>query len=600
MNRRSFLMTASAFSLTAGCAEKKSATVDPDALVRDALDALYQLRVELFPEFATSEGASLNASQWNAADNGPFNLLMSSTSDAAESIAGLSGEAMSFSSEISRQALLYDAGVMRGDAAYLDHRYVFSHMYGKHTELPTFLINKHKVDSEIDFQNYMARLEGLGRQLDQYRERAAAAAVRGIRPPQFLYDRVIDSCRDFIAGAPFSDVERVNPLFQDAMSKLRKLKLGQEKRLSYETRIRRAFMDGIRPSYDRLIDYLTEDKKLASNEAGVWRLPDGEAYYRQRLRARTTTDMSPQEIHDLGLAEVARLRKEVEAVMDEVGFEGAVTAFFEAVRNDPRFYLPDTEEGRAKYRQMAEDYVAGIYETIETEFFRKPSIPLEVRRVEPFREKSAGKAFYSRGAPDGARPGIFYVNTITTDDLPTYMLEGRSYHEGVPGHHFQIATAQQLTDLPKYRRVARYTAYSEGWALYAERLAREMGFYRDPYSNFGRIARELWRATRLVTDTGIHAFRWSRRKAIDYLLQNSPHPEGACVAAVDRYCAMPGQATAYSIGMLKILELRARARATLGDRYDQREFHDAVIGSGPLPLATLEEVVLRFIERRAG
>lgn len=269
------------------------------------------------------------------------------------------------------------------------------------------------------------------------------------------------------------------------------------------------------------------------------------------------------------------------------------------MRSDPRFYLPDTPEGRAEYIALAVEAISRMNEDLPRLFHILPQAELEVRAVEPFRERSAGKAFYSAPAPDGSRPGVYFANLYRMADMPLYQLEALAFHEGVPGHHMQIAIAQELGDLPKFRRFGNFTAYSEGWGLYSELIPKELGYYQDPYSDFGRLAMELWRAARLVVDTGLHDKRWTREQAIHYLIENTPNPEGDARRAIDRYIVMPGQATAYSIGMLKILELRQRAQDRLGSAFDIRDFHDVVLRSGPVPLSLLEENVETWLEASA-
>lgn len=589
MDRRSFLASASACAALTGCGRGGASHAGRvEAILNDAFEA----RLAAFPEFALSQGDLANRHKWDPLDRSVEDAQLSLEQSLARRMREqVDPSLLDKQSAISRDVFLYDVERASANAPYRDHLYLFSPMRGRHTELPTALINTLPARSRDDVDAYILRLEGLGAQLDGYRERAEEAAAYGVRPPAFLYDRVIASCRVVITGAPFDLGEADCPLFADLRQKLVRAGVEGEGAEAAMGAAAAALTERVKPAYERLIAFLERDKALAHTEPGVWRLPDGEAFYAERLRTHTTTDLTADEIHELGLSEVMRLRSEIKSVMRDVGFSGEVADFFRSMRENQRFYLPNNEEGRESYRRMAEDFINGITPAMKKQFFALPTIPLEVRQVEPFRRESAGKAFYSRGAADASRTAVFYVNTVEMADMPTYMIEGRAYHEGLPGHHMQIATAQQLWDLPAYRRARSYGAYSEGWGLYSERLAREMGFYKDPYSNFGRLAREIWRATRLVTDSGLHAKRWTRQEGVNYLLENTPHPEGACIAAIDRYSAMPGQATAYSIGMLKILELREKFQTLQGDSHDPRDFHDRVLSSGPLPLAVLEKLV---------
>ena len=343
-----------------------------------------------------------------------------------------------------------------------------------------------------------------------------------------------------------------------------------------------------------------EQAATVTDDDGAWKLPDGDKYYSLQLEAMTTTDMTPGEIHDLGLAEVARIHGEMNKIKDSVGFDGTLQDFFVYMRTDPdgKFTYPTTDEGREQYLTEATNIINTMKGRLDELFLRKPKAELIVKRVEPFREQAAGKAFYQRPAPDGSRPGIYYANLYNMADMPIYQMEALAYHEGIPGHHMQLAISQELEGIPSFRKYGGFTAYTEGWGLYSEYIPKEMGFYEDPYSDFGRLAMELWRAARLVVDTGLHDKKWTRQEAIDYLLTNTPNPEGDAIKAIERYIVMPGQATAYKIGMLKILELRSKAEAALGDTFDVREFHDVVLKHGPVPLAILQENVDQWIETK--
>ena len=316
------------------------------------------------------------------------------------------------------------------------------------------------------------------------------------------------------------------------------------------------------------------------------------------IRDRTTTDLSASDIHDLGLAEVERIHGQMQAIMKQVGFEGSLQEFFQHLQTEPRFTYEDSDAGRDAYLKEATRLIDVMKGELDAVFLTKPKADLEVRRVEAFREKAAGKAFYNRPAPDGSRPGYYYANLYKITDMPKYQMEALAYHEGIPGHHMQIAMAQELEGIPKFRKFGGYTAYTEGWGLYSEFLPKEMGFYEDPYSDFGRLAMEIWRAARLVVDTGLHDKKWTRQQAIDYLTTNTPNPLNDCVKAIERYIVMPGQATAYKIGMIKIQDLRADAKKRLGDKFDIREYHAVVLDSGPVPLNILEERVNDWVESK--
>lgn len=489
-------------------------------------------------------------------------------------------------------------------AKWRGYNYAFSQMRGSHAGIASFLIGQHKVTSKSDAEAYIARLKGVETYLGQNLENAKTSAERGIRPPLFVYDFVIEGAANVVDGYPFEGVgpESPSPLYADFTGKTDALVTNgtitpdEADQLNFEAR--GALLDHVYPTYFDLITWVSEDKANATTDDGAWKHPSGAEYYRDRLSLMTTTDMSADEVHNLGLSEVARIHDEMRTIMTEVGFEGSLQDFFDFTRTDAQFFKPTTEEGKAEYLAEATAMIDTMRDALPSVFNTFPQAELEVKAVEAFREKAAGKAFYQRPAPDGSRPGVYYANLYRMEDMPLYQMEALAYHEGIPGHHMQLAISQELTGIPKFRKYGGYTAYTEGWGLYSEFLPKEMGFYEDPYSDFGRLAMELWRAARLVVDTGLHEKQWTREEAIDYLLTNTPNPEGDARKAIERYIVMPGQATAYKIGMIKIVELREDARARLGDAFDIRDFHDVVLKDGPVPLEILEENVEAWITKQ--
>ncbi len=488
----------------------------------------------------------------------------------------------------------------RAEAAFpfRSHAYTFNQMSGVQSGIPAFLINQHKITSASDAEAYISRLNNLPAYLGQHVETAKASAARGILPPAFVFDDVLSDARGVITGYPFSGTPGTaqdSPLMADIRNKIDALaanaSITPQQAADLLARATQALKVSVGPAYEAAIAELIRQQEAATTDDGAWKLPDGADYYNMRLAQMTTTNLTADEIHQIGLDEVDRIHTEMQAIMTEVGFEGSLTEFFEFMRTDPRFYKPETPQGRAEYLAEAEAAIERMKGDLPGLFNRFPKADMIVKAVEPFREKSAGKAFYSRPAPDGSRPGVYYANLYRMADMPTYQLEALAFHEGIPGHHMQIAIAQELEGLPSLRRFGGYTAYSEGWALYAERIPKELGYYSDPYSDFGRLAMEIWRAARLVVDTGIHSRKWTREQAIQYLMDNTPNPRGDCEKAIERYIVMPGQATAYTIGMLKIVELRERARNQLKAQFDIRAFHDIVLRDGAVPLAVLEETV---------
>lgn len=502
--------------------------------------------------------------------------------------------------KISYDIWLYQLAQEEAALPFRRRGYIFHQMNGPHSFLPNFLINFHKVETADDMRAYITRIGGVSRALGQALERAQFAADEGVHAPRFAYKGVKAQSQALIAGAPFTE-EGDAPLWGDANRKIAALvEAGEiDEAAAEEMRgaVRETLIADFKPVYDALIAWVDVDIENASEVAtGVGALPDGEAFYKERLAASTTTDMTADEVHQLGLSEVTRIRGEMEAIKEAVGFEGTLQDFFTFVREDDQFYYPNTDEGREAYLQAARDHLAFLNTKLPEYFGLLPKADLVVKRVEAFRERDGGAQHYYPGTPDGSRPGIFYAHLSDMKSMPIPQLEVIAYHEGNPGHHMQNSIAQEVEGLPEFRNQASFTAYGEGWGLYSELLAKEMGAYQDPYSDFGRLTTEIWRAIRLVVDTGLHSKNWTEQQAIDYFTANSPAAAGQIKSEVQRYIVMPGQATAYKVGMLKILELRERAETELGDGFDIREFHDIVLGGGALPLAVLERRIDEWIE----
>jgi uncharacterized protein (DUF885 family) len=478
--------------------------------------------------------------------------------------------------------------------------YPVSQMRGVHAQIPTFLINIHKIDNVKDAEAYIARLNAIPKLFDQLIVNLQAREDKGVVAPRFVFPLVLDACHKVIQGKPFDSSADNSPLLDDFTKKIGALKdvdsATRDRLLSGATK---ALNESVKPAYEKLIAFLESQSKRANDDAGVWKFPDGADFYSSALRRTTTTNLRADQIHEIGLKEVARIHAEMTKIKNKVGFKGNLQEFFKFMREDRQFYLPDTDEGRAKYLARAVQIIDEMKKRLDELFATKPKADIVVKAVEKFREQSAGKAFYQQPAPDGSRPGMFYVNLREMQSNPTYQLEALAYHEGIPGHHMQIAIAQELSGVPKFRKFSHaYTAYTEGWGLYSEQAPKEIGMYRDPYSDFGRLALELWRAGRLVVDTGIHHKKWTRQQAIDYLKQNTPNSEADCIDSINRYIVMPSQATAYKIGMIKILELREKAKRQLGNKFDIHQFHDVVLTNGALPLDVLEELVDRWIKSK--
>ncbi len=468
--------------------------------------------------------------------------------------------------------------------------YIFDQMNGAQAQMPAFLINIHRVASKSDAEAYVSRLQGIGPRLDGMLTEAKARADMGVMPPRWVYPFVIDDARNVIKGAPF-DSGAPSALLADLTQKVTALDIAEAEKTALIGAGKQALLTSVKPAYERVIAEMERQQAIAPTEDGVWRFKDGADYYAERLANYTTTELSADEIHQIGLDNVARIHMQMREIMKTVGFTGTLQEFFAFVRTDERFYMGSREE----YLAAVDVKMKAMEARLPAFFNTLPKAPLVVKAVEAFREKSAGKAFYQSPAPDGSRPGTYYVNLYNLKDMATTELEALAYHEGLPGHHLQRAVQTELGDLPPFRRFGGVTAYTEGWGLYTEELGKDMGFYQDPYSDFGRLGMELWRACRLVVDTGIHHKRWSREQAIQYLTDNTPNPDGDISKAIERYVVYPGQANAYMIGKLKIMELRGRAQQALGESFSYGAFHDVVLKSGPVPLTVLEERIDAWI-----
>lgn len=472
--------------------------------------------------------------------------------------------------------------------------YVFSHMSGPHTGLPSFLINYGKVEDVKGAEDYISRLRAVRTYLGQAQARAESQFESGVSMPKFVYAKVSSASRNVISGAPFEDGED-SPLWSDIQSKIEKLDTTDAKKQALLADAKEALLTSVQPAYLSLINMFDQQAAVATNDDGAWKLEGGEAYYNVRLKHYTTTDLTADEIHEIGLREVARIQDEMRAIMKRVEFDGTLKEFFTFLRTDPQFTFPDTDEGRNAYMAEATAIIDDMRGRLDTLFITKPKANMVVKRVEPFREDTAFGAFYNSPALDGSRPGTYYINLKSMEDQPKFLMQALAYHEGIPGHHMQIAIAQELEGLPKFRTLGGHTAFIEGWALYSEAIPKEIGLYSDPYKEFGQLGMEIFRAARLVVDTGIHSKKWDREKAVQYYLNNIPNPEGDVRAEIDRYIVWPGQATAYMIGKLKIEQLRQKAEDELGEDFDIRQFHDTVIANGSVPLSILEELVDDYI-----
>ena len=481
--------------------------------------------------------------------------------------------------------------------AFAWHDYPVNQLDGVQNNLPEFMVTQHPLDSEQRAEYYLARLGQFDTKFEQLLEGLRLRESKGIIPPRFVVEKVLAEMRGFVTTPPRENILYTH--FAQTVDDIDALPPARAEDLTAQASA--AIEASVYPAYHTLIDYFEGLLSKATDNHGVWALPQGDAYYDHRLQASTTTDMTADEIHDLGLAEVARIQGEMDAILRDQGIsEGTVAERMLALGREPRFLYPDTQAGRDEIIADFQRIIDEINAEMGDWFVTLPEGSVEVVPVPEFRQDGAPAAYYFPPSLDGSRPGRFFVNLRDPAEMPRFRMRTLAYHEAVPGHHFQSTIQSELTGVPQFRRVLPFTAYSEGWGLYAERLAWEAGFQEDPYDNLGRLQDELFRAVRLVVDTGIHRKRWSREQAIAYMLDNTGMAENDVVVEIERYFVLPGQATAYKVGMIKLLELRERARAALGEGFDIRQFHELVLGNGDLPLTLLEEQVDAWIAAQAG
>jgi uncharacterized protein (DUF885 family) len=480
------------------------------------------------------------------------------------------------------------------------HNYPINQMGGFHSEMPSFLINIHTVADKKDAECYISRLEKIPDVFEQELVNLKIREMKKIIPPKFVFPQVLSDCKNILSGKPFDKSDENNAIYQDICTKIDSLKgVDATEKATLKTKAETALVTKVKPAYERLVAYLIELEKKATTDDGAWKFPDGKSFYNAAIKTTTTTDLTAEQIHELGKKEVARIQAEMRVIMKKVNFKNDnIQDFFTFLREDKQFYYPNTAEGKKAYMDKAVAIVDAMQAKLDALFITKPKAKMIVKAVEPFREKSAGGAFYQDPALDGSRPGTYYINLYSMADQPIYQMEALAYHEGIPGHHMQLSIAQELQGVPMFRKMGSYTAYVEGWGLYSELIPKELGFYSDPYSDFGRLSMEIFRAARLVVDTGIHYFKWTREDALKYFMENIPNPPEDCRKEIERYIVWPGQATGYKIGMLKILELREMAKKELGPKFDIREYHDVVLTNGALPLNLLEELVKDWVAKK--
>ena len=579
-----------------------TAAAQPSAAAEDArllafLDAAFEESIATNPQFMTTLGSKRLYHRLNDyTDAYRQQQLALSEAQLVRLRAEFNPERLSPAGRLSLRMFEEQVENNRNSFAWRWHSFPATNNGSPMGSIPVFLINNHRIDTVEDAEAYVSRLREVERVMNEISANMRRQTEMGIVPPRFNFAPVRADARRVLTGAPFGDGND-SAVFADFKAKVGRLQADEATKARLIADARAALTGPFRRGYSTMLETLDAIEPRATGNNGAWSLPQGGDYYSNRLQNSTTTDLTADQIHQIGLQQVARIHGEMERIKQRVGFTGTLRQFFDHINGGQQFKYANTDEGRQQYLADARRFVAQVMEAAPRYFRRLPRAPLEVRAVETWRQETAAVAFYNSPSADGSRPGIYYVNLADKNQVLRPQTEAISYHEGAPGHHFQIALAQELPSVPKFRRFGGYGAYSEGWGLYSEQLGQEMGFYQDPYSLFGMYSTALWRAIRLVVDTGIHSQRWTRERAIQYFRENGLLSERDATKEVERYFNNPGQATSYMIGQLKILELRDRARQALGTRFDIRDFHAVVLENGAVPLDILEELVDAWIAR---
>jgi len=510
----------------------------------------------------------------------------------------------------------YLEGLIDGEQ-YFYHGYPVNQMTGVQSSLPSLMENSHKLRNKSDLEAYIARLSKFDIKFNQLIENLKISENKGIIPPIFVIDRVIDEMNAFVGEKKSTDTIAIedsrnttspiesNILYSNFESKIDKIEdLSQEQKDHYKKQVKEEIGTTVFRAYNKLIEYFDQLKEKATTDAGVWKLPDGYAYYRYQLKQHTTMDLDPEEVYLIGLSEVARIKREMQDILFMEGYADSTKtlgATIQELNKEARFLFPNNDEGRQMVLDEYDRILAEINVGLDNAFDIRPKADLEVKRVPEFKEEGASIAYYVRPAMDGSRGGIFYANLRNLDETVKFEMKTLAYHEGIPGHHFQLAIQSEIEGVPIFRTIGLFTSYIEGWALYTEQLAWELGFYEnDPFGNLGRLQYEMFRAVRLVVDVGIHYKKWTRQEAIDYMVLNTGMSTTEVTTEIERYIVMPGQACAYKIGMMKILEVREHAKNELGDNFNLKEFHNEVLKNGTVPLPILEEIIEEYINKNKG
>ena len=595
------LLLAGLFALAAGgCGKHGADGSDPAASAADAspdaqrlaavVDSWYERWLELNPLDASAQGDHRYDARFGdylsptwLADS------LANEQDSLEELRAVDPAGLSDSDRITFDAFKYGREIAIEGYRYPAELLPVDQLFGRPAQFAVIGAggDVHPFVTVQDYDNFLARMDGFVAWVEQAINNMRSGAVKGVVQPRVVIERAIPQLSALAVEDPKESV-----LWRPILNLPPGLSVPDRQRIV--TAWERKLGEAVLPAIRRLRDYLENDYLAHTRPSvGLSALPNGAAWYAYCVRLHTTTSLTPQQVHELGLSEVARIRAAMERLKTQVGHTGDLRSLFEKLRGDPRFVASDVEALLAGYR----DLKSRVASAMPRQFAIAPKADFEIRPVEAFREQSAASASYRPGSPDGKRPGVFYVNTWDLPSRSTYLMQAIYLHEAVPGHHFQVSLAQEMDELPRFRRHAEFTAYDEGWGLYAESLGRELGLYDDPYSELGALMMEVWRAVRLVVDTGLHSQGWTREQAIDYMRANTSIGRADIVAEVERYIAQPGQALAYKVGEIRIRALRRESERTLGARFDVRDFHTQVLAGGSLPLSVLEEQIRRWLAR---
>ena len=596
----SFFLSLIAFFYLGACTTN-TAEDQSSSELSQFLDDYFQDYLSRHPMMATRTGIKSNYDKLDDISDKATLHEINLLSEKLEEMKKFDFKSLSPEDQLSYKVFQHYANNQIEGKEFMFHNYPVNQFNGIQTSIPAFLIDYQSIKSEEDAQAYISRVKGVEQLMSQLINNLKKRAEVGVVAPQFVYDKVVNVCNNLLTGLPFDDSSQKSPIYNDFIIKLDNTNISQKKKNELISNMENALTNEFRNGYNSFLAYWAILENMTTENNGVWNIPNGKEYYLYALKRETTSDMTPEQIMELGKNEVALIQYEMEGIIKGLGFqESKLHDFFDYIQSNPSFIYSNDSVGKSAFLTRTKEVIVEVEERVDALFNNLPSAKLEVRQVEAFREKTANLAFSEPPTPDGSRPGVYYVNLHDMKLMPKYMLQALAYHEGIPGLHMQRSYVQENTQLPDFRKyLVKIEAYTEGWGLYSEFLPKQIGLYDDDYSDFGRLSLELFRACRLVVDVGIHYEGWSREKAIDYLVANVPLSKEDMTREVERYMVNPAQATAYYIGMNKIIQLRDLSNEKLGTEFDIKDFHDVILKHGALPLNILEENINNWINDKS-